>query len=313
VQRLFQQESLGDGADPEVVVLPGRAIPDEQRPSSSLPTTTDASFLTAEVVSPPSTGAFASGDFRFDVSTFSSPTIAIPSCSTVSDAIPAFVNPLPAPVSAKDNARRKKKAKRAAARELAQLASPTPYLKGVGLRRAQAAVKRQIRVASDAAEFAHTVPAWIGVREPANGAPDEAPMISLGADVLEGKEYTQAEVDALAKTYGLRMLRWNGRCVKLCPIPIIFTDVNLAKPSPSSTSAAVSSSSSAGNLVGQLGPAPSSLQRSRSNNAQIVSGSARINSTIAAHRISFLRSRGVYPMAGVRRFVLPVTCCGLAN
>ncbi|KAF7321647.1 CxC2 domain-containing protein [Mycena kentingensis (nom. inval.)] len=100
-------------------------------------------------------------------------------------------------LSAKENSKRKKALKRARTRVDAQAVSNAPYLKGIGLQRAREALKSQIRVATDAAELGHSVPAWIGLKDPDNEPAEKMPEIGVDASVLEGAEYTQEEVDKL--------------------------------------------------------------------------------------------------------------------
>ncbi|KAJ7056329.1 hypothetical protein C8F01DRAFT_1062062 [Mycena amicta] len=173
-QRLAEQDAWGDQEDPDIVVLPGLPLPDDNPVPS----------LVKQPIPTP-------------------PTPLTPSTP--------FVNPPPPSLSATANSKLKKKAKRAEQRTAAQAVSTAPYLKGVGLKRVRNAAKRQIRLDTDAAELLHTIPAWTGHPHRTSSPVSDAPTFTLDATVLEGTEYTQEEVDRLSKAYGLRYLRWNGR------------------------------------------------------------------------------------------------------
>ncbi|KAJ7064174.1 hypothetical protein C8F01DRAFT_1250428 [Mycena amicta] len=174
LQRIGQQDALGEHEDPEIVVRSGLPLPDDEPAICAQPATIAARPAPIPIQSTP--------------------------------------NPPSSPsLSAAANAKRKKKAKRPDQRAKAQAASSTPSLKQIAVKHARAAIQQQVRLGSDAAELPHTVPAWTGHPHPASRPACTPPLLELDAQVLEGREYTQEEVDKISKAHGLRYLRWNGR------------------------------------------------------------------------------------------------------
>lgn len=128
---------------------------------------------------------------------------------------PAY-SPLPDSLSSKERNKLKSRLRRNKKRTDAQLASQNPSQKAVHHKRVSEAKPSYLEVLYDANGLPHSIPAWIGSRT----APelqflfDDGPASHGGHNGTGGRQYTQAEVDALTGTRGFKYIAWLGMFVR---------------------------------------------------------------------------------------------------
>jgi hypothetical protein len=111
------------------------------------------------------------------------------------------------PLKAGSKRRRRHKRERvlAAANAAAAAAGvpPPPSVKSVSQKHRDASLKHALQVDLDAADLAHSKPAWIGLRS----AEEES------EDGMGGRVYTREEIEALTGARDLVYVNWLGQCV----------------------------------------------------------------------------------------------------
>ncbi|KAF8192035.1 hypothetical protein K438DRAFT_1965309 [Mycena galopus ATCC 62051] len=119
---------------------------------------------------------------------------------------------IPGSLSSKDRNKLKSRHRRNRKRADAQLASQNPSRKAVHLKRVAEAKPNYLEVIYDANGLPHSVPAWIGSRtaQELEFLFDDAPASHGGTAGIGGRQYTQAEVDALTGTLGFKYIGWLG-------------------------------------------------------------------------------------------------------
>lgn len=110
--------------------------------------------------------------------------------------------------------KRRKNQKRDAERAACE-ASGTPYLRDVHKKRIAAAKSSTINATLNAADLPHTPRGWSGTRAEGDEYDeydeyDDPTPDDLNA-ALDGRTYTQEEVDALTGTKSFRYIAWGGK------------------------------------------------------------------------------------------------------